>query len=210
METLREKVLVCGVAARTLRGEGASGDQHLIHPCSEGMLIAVVDGLGHGLEAAHAARTAVTVLKRHAGESLPSLVKRCQAKLVGTRGVAASIASFDVTDSTMTWLGVGNVEGVLVHSETDHVPGKEFLLLGRGFIGGQLPELHAFVVPVVSGDTLTLATDGVTSSFHQEINVREQPQKIANRVLSEHGKGSDDALVLVARFVGNLKSANLR
>jgi phosphoserine phosphatase RsbX len=205
MERLREKALSCGVAARTLPGECASGDQHLIAPFREGILIAVLDGLGHGLEAAEAAGIAVATLKRYAGESVVSLVKRCHTKLVGTRGVAASIASFNIADSTMTWLGVGNVEGVLVHSQTDRTPEKEFLLLGRGFIGGRLPALRAFVMPVVSGDTLTFATDGVVSDFHTEVNVREPPQKIADRILSGHGKDSDDALVLVARFVGDSK-----
>src|SRR5882762_11850816 len=203
MEKLRENAVACGVAARAFGGERASGDQHLIQPSRQGLLIAVVDGLGHGSEAAQAARTAVITLKHHAGESVLSLVKRCQAKLVGTRGVAVSIASFNLVDSTMTWLGVGNVEGVLVRSTTSRGPDKEFLLLGRGVVGGQLPNLQAFVVPVVSGDTLTFATDGVTSDFHDEINTCEPPQKIADRVLSGHGKDSDDALVLVARFLGN-------
>jgi phosphoserine phosphatase RsbX len=203
MERLTDKALACGLAARTLQGECSSGDQHLIHPFPDGMLVAVVDGLGHGLEAAEAATTAVTTLKHHAGESLHSLVEHCQARLVGTRGVAASIAAFSVSASTMTWLGVGNVEGVLVHSEATYVPEKEFLLLGRGFLGGPLPKLRAFVVPVGRGDTLTFATDGVTSDFHKEINVRERPQTIADRVLSNYGRFSDDALVLVARFLGN-------
>jgi hypothetical protein len=205
METLREKVLACGVAGHALRGQQVSGDRHLIHSFGEGMLIAVVDGLGHGLEAAHAARIAVKTLKRHAGESLLSLVARCQVRLGHTRGVAASMASFSLTDSTMTWIGVGNVEGVVVHSESDRVPGKEFLLLAKGFIGGHLPHLRAFVVPVGIGATLTFATDGVASDFHEEMNTCEPPQGIADRILAKHGKDSDDALVLVARFVGNLK-----
>jgi serine/threonine protein phosphatase PrpC len=205
MEGLRENLLDCGVAARPLRGERTSGDEHLIQPFREGMLIAVVDGLGHGLEAAEAAKTVVTTLKQHAGESVLSLVDRCQAGLAGTRGVAVSIASFNLIDSTMTWLGIGNVEGVLVRAKNGTAPAKEFLLLTRGFIGGHISELRAFVVPVEAGDTLTFATDGVASDFHEEVNVVQSPQKIADRVLSEHGKDSDDALVVVARFVGKSK-----
>ena len=205
MEGLRESVLDCGVAARPLRGERTSGDKHLIQPFREGMLIAVVDGLGHGLEAAEAAKTVVTTLKPHAGESVLSLVNRCQSRLTGTRGVAVSIASFNITDSTMTWLGIGNVEGVLVRSQNQTAPVREFLLRARGFLGGQVSDLRAFVVPVEAGDTLTFATDGVDSDFHEEVNVVQSPQKIADRVLSEHGKDSDDALVVVARFLGSAK-----
>jgi negative regulator of sigma-B (phosphoserine phosphatase) len=205
MEGLRENVLDCGVAARPLRGERASGDKHLIQPFRDGTLIAVVDGLGHGWEAAEAAKTVVTTLKHHAGEAVLSLVNRCQSGLAGTRGVAVSIASFNITESTMTWLGIGNVEGVLVRSQNHTTPVKEFLLLARGFIGGQVSDLRPFVVPVGAGDTLTFATDGVASDFHEEVNVVQSPQKIADRVLSVHGKDSDDALVVVARFVGSPK-----
>ena len=205
MEGLRENVLDCGVAARPLRGERASGDKHLIRSFREGILIAVVDGLGHGLEAAEAAKTVVTILKNHAGDSVLSLVNHCQAKLAGTRGVAVSIASFNITDSTMTWLGIGNVEGVLVRSQNETAPAKEFLLLARGFIGGHISDLRAFVVPVEVGDTLAFATDGVARDFHEEVNIVQSPQKIADRVLSEYGKDSDDALVVVARFVGSRK-----
>jgi serine phosphatase RsbU (regulator of sigma subunit) len=205
MEGLRENVLDCGVAARPLRGQRASGDKHLIQPFREGMLIAVVDGLGHGLEAAEAAKTVVTTLKHHAGESVLSLVNRCQGKLAGTRGVAVSIASFNITDSTMTWLGIGNVEGVLVRPQNETAPVREFLLLARGFIGGPVSDLRAFVVPVEVGDTLAFATDGVANDFHQEVNVVQSPQKIADRVLSAHGKDSDDALVVVARYLGSFK-----
>jgi hypothetical protein len=105
----------------------------------------------------------------------------------------------------MTWLGIGNVEGVLVRPQNETAPVREFLLLARGFIGGPVSDLRAFVVPVEVGDTLAFATDGVANDFHQEVNVVQSPQKIADRVLSEHGKDSDDALVVVARFLGSFK-----
>ena len=36
------------MAARTKSGHGESGDQYAVFPDSSGVLIAVVDGLGHG------------------------------------------------------------------------------------------------------------------------------------------------------------------
>src|SRR5437867_365164 len=44
------------VATLALEGERESGDLHLVQPVTDGVLIAVVDGLGHGEEAAAAAR----------------------------------------------------------------------------------------------------------------------------------------------------------
>ena len=48
-----------GVAAEVLEGQAESGDRHLVKSFIDGVLVAVVDGLGHGAGAASAAGTAV-------------------------------------------------------------------------------------------------------------------------------------------------------
>src|SRR6266542_1380546 len=82
-----------GVAARALAGQSESGDLHLVQPFPYGVLIAVVDGLGHGEEAAAAARAAAAVLKVHPEEAPVALVERCHQELLSTRGVVMSLAS---------------------------------------------------------------------------------------------------------------------
>ena len=47
-----------GVATRCRRGEATSGDLAVVHLLPEGALVAAIDGLGHGSEAARAARKA--------------------------------------------------------------------------------------------------------------------------------------------------------
>jgi len=69
-------------------------------------------------------------------------------------------------------------------------------------VGGQLPNPYASLVPVARGDTLGFATDGVRSDFSEELTVSEAPQRTADRILARYGKLTDDALVLVARYVG--------
>src|SRR3989442_1880853 len=81
-----------GVASLALPGEAESGDRHLVKPVGTGVLVAVVDGLGHGAEAAAAAQAAVAALERHATESPVPLVERCHRALQGTRGVVMSVA----------------------------------------------------------------------------------------------------------------------
>jgi serine/threonine protein phosphatase PrpC len=51
------------------------------------------------------------------------------------------------------------------------------------------------------GDTLILVTDGVHNNFSDGVSVSDRPQLIADRILAEFSKGSDDALVLVARYL---------
>jgi len=44
-------------------------------------------------------------------------------------------------------------------------------------------------------------TDGVRSDFVEGLTVGESPQRSADRILGQYAKRTDDALVLVARYV---------
>src|SRR5438309_1387114 len=104
-------VIDWGVATLAHAGEKESGDLHLVKQVGRGVLVAAVDGLGHGAEAAAAARAAVAALDRYAEESLSPLVRRCHEALAGSRGVVMSLAYLGGVQPSLTWLGVGNVEG---------------------------------------------------------------------------------------------------
>jgi negative regulator of sigma-B (phosphoserine phosphatase) len=147
---------------------------------------------------------AVNVLTEQVQESdsVIALFKECHAQLRDTRGVVMSLALLNARDAAMTWMGVGNVECVVVRASSSAGPRIEPLLLRGGVVGSQLPSLYAGIVPVQRGDTLIFATDGVRSDFVHSLNVLDEPQQIAERILAQHRKGADDALVLVARYQG--------
>ena len=54
-----------------------SGDLAVVTLLPDGVLVAAVDGLGHGGEAARAARTAGEVVREQPQPDLVSLVERC-------------------------------------------------------------------------------------------------------------------------------------
>ena len=190
------------VAARALPGEKRSGDLHLVEPFAAGVLVAAVDGLGHGDEAAQAARIAVDTLIQHAQEPPLFLVRRCHERLLMTRGVAMSVASIAGEGHTMSWLGVGNVEGSLFRRSAGSRPIRESLLLRGGVVGYQLPKLLPSVVPVGPGDTLVFVTDGIGRYPLDGPWTTEQPARIAEDILARFARSTDDALVLVARYRG--------
>jgi serine/threonine protein phosphatase PrpC len=199
METIKSRLIEWAIASQTLSGQGTSGDLGLVKLLPEGALVAVVDGLGHGEEAAAAAKIAIDTLVARAGESLIDLVNHCHEALRRTRGVVMSLASFNSRDNTMTWLGVGNVEGFLLHPSASS--GQESLLVRGGLVGDQLPHLSASTLLVTKGDVLILATDGVRPDFVRNVILTETPQQIADRIMAWHSRGTDDALVLVASYV---------
>lgn len=183
-------------------GQSESGDQHFVSCNHKGVLIAAIDGLGHGEEAASAANTALSVLKAGADEPIISLVELCHEKLKATRGVVLSLASIDASHGLMTWLGVGNVEGVLMRADSKKGNALETLLLRGGVLGSQLPPLQATVLQISQGDTVYFGTDGIRRNFAQSLTARENPQKAADRILRQYRNGNDDALVLVVRLTG--------
>ena len=190
-----------GVARFVLPGERESGDQYLVRCNQSGILVSVIDGIGHGAEAANAAKAAIDILRNGIGELILSLVAKCHDNLRSTRGVVMSVASVDATHGLMTWLGVGNVHGVLVRADKKH-GGQETLLLRGGVVGDHLPQLQAAVLPVAKGDLLVFATDGVRTDFARTLSALENPQRAADRILKGFSNGSDDALVLALRITG--------
>lgn len=197
-----------GVASVALAGEAESGDLHLVRPVAGGVLVAVVDGLGHGAEAATAARLAVAALASNAHESPRSLFERAHQALKGTRGVVMSLACFRHADPSLTWLGVGNVEGLLVRAvgTAPAARARKSLVTRGGIVGSELPRLQPEALPLATGDTLIFATDGIREGFVEGLPTDATPQQQADHILARHRKGTDDALVLVARYRGHSRT----
>lgn len=190
------------MAKSILPGQGESGDRHLVCCAGDGILIAAIDGIGHGEEAANAAEAAISILKASPDEPVISLLERCNEGLRSTRGVVLSLASIDPKHGMMTWIGVGNVQGVLMRAGAKKGKVEEVLLLRGGVVGSQLPALQAAVLPIAKGDTLVFVTDGIRSEFVEGLSPLESPQRAADKILKQHSRGNDDALVLVLRLTG--------
>lgn len=191
-----------GAVTMPMEGHAESGDRYLVKEVPEGYLIAAVDGLGHGEEAAEAAKQAIATLEAFAHESIIALIKRCNGQVRNTRGVVMSLALINTHEETLTWLGVGNVEGVLLRADPLAKPHRENILLRGGMVGYQLPPLYASVLSLSKGDTLIFATDGIHTGFAEGVKITEPAQHIAEGISKRHKKGTDDALVLVARYLG--------
>ena len=190
------------IATRCRRGETTSGDLAVVTLLPEGVLVAGIDGLGHGAEAARAARIAAEVLRESPSRDLVLLVERCHAALKGTRGAAISLAFLSPSDHGVTWLGVGNVEGRVLSGDPSAIRPKGSLPLGNGVPGHELPPVTATRIDLRPGDVIVLATDGVESAFADSLDVSGSTQAISERILADHWKPLDDALVVAVRYLG--------
>jgi phosphoserine phosphatase RsbX len=196
-------VIEWGVACQAYPGEPLSGDRHVVVQNGNVAKVAVIDGIGHGSEAAQAAEAAVDVIESYSEESVERLFSRCHERLSMTRGAAITLVCFDRAENSLTWLGAGNVMAVLVRDQGASAPHRTDLMIRSGVVGSQLPALTPLRTELQYGDLLVMTTDGIGASFIDSVRSRENLQRQADRILDDYQVANDDALVLLARY-GNL------
>ncbi len=197
------KIVRYGAASRTLPGETATGDRYLIKYEGNSVIIAVIDGLGHGQEAARAADMAVDAVSRTPTDDLVEIFNETHRQLRQSRGVVMSAIALNPTRGHISFLAVGNVHGMLVRrNPRENEPERDFYALRGGIVGHVLPVLKTTTMNVRIGDTMVLATDGLRIDFISDARIGEPPQALADHLLASYAIESDDALVLAARYVG--------
>jgi phosphoserine phosphatase RsbX len=190
--------------SRALPGESVCGDRSIaVDVNGTGALIGVLDGLGHGAEAAEAANCGVQVLADSRAEPLDILAQRCHRALLGTRGAAMTLARIDFRTQTLSWIGIGNVAADLVAKHPAGVEVRSSARLAGGIVGARMPAVVApQEVPIRPGDLLVFATDGIVENHLDGIDFSVPAPVIAEQILHSHAKDNDDALVLTARHRG--------
>jgi negative regulator of sigma-B (phosphoserine phosphatase) len=191
-------------ASRPVAGEVVCGDHSIaLDVLGSAALFGVIDGLGHGAAAATAATTAVAVINRAAAEPLDALIGLCHRQLATTRGAAMTLARIDFSAETLQWMGVGNVSANLLAKSPSGVETRTSARLAAGIVGYQVPDISPPErIHIRPGCLLVIASDGIAENHLDGIDFTASAAVIAAKSLREHGRATDDALVLVARHRG--------
>jgi phosphoserine phosphatase RsbX len=197
--TASPREVVWGVQWRAHQDEIECGDVHVVREFPRGDLAAVIDGLGHGPEAAAASGEAVAALQAMRTAKPADAIRLCHEALKGTRGAVITCAFIDNRSSELTWVGAGNVEAVLVRAARQDNR-HEWLSPPGGIVGYKLPTLRERRLALEPNDTLAFATDGLSPKFVALLDVRTPPSELALRVIDTYRTRDDDALILIGRF----------
>jgi serine phosphatase RsbU (regulator of sigma subunit) len=191
-------------ASRPRPGEQLCGDQAIaVDIDDDNALFGVLDGLGHGPDAASAALAAVNALTSARRERLEVLVQLCHRVLEGTRGAAMTLARIDLQTGQLSWTGIGNVSAHLVAKSVSGIQVRSSVRLVGGIVGYRIPETTpAQVVSMRTGDLLVITSDGINEDHLDHIDFAASACDIAEQILTKHAKESDDAMVLAARHRG--------
>jgi phosphoserine phosphatase RsbX len=193
--------LEIGVAGVAIEGEQRSGDLAVFAPYDRGGLVAVIDGLGHGGDAADASAIAERVIREHASAPPTDLLKRCHEALRKSRGVVLTAAWFDLEAMELSWAGVGNVEARLVRGAAVYGDRHDSALVLGGVVGYNLPAGRPARTDLRVGDAVAFATDGIEADYSASLTPGLPAQRLAERILERHSRGNDDALAAVVRYL---------
>jgi len=185
------------VAARPHPHETVNGDATAVQWNDGGACrIAVIDGLGHGRDAAYASARAVEVLDAHPELGPADALRRCHTALVGTRGAAMAVACLDPARGELTYAGVGNIEAHLWQEGRRERP-----ISYRGIVGAVLPTIRTFTLSLDADWTFIMHSDGVSARIDPAKLATQppwQPEALAQAILARYSRASDDATVVVA------------
>ncbi|MEJ5060234.1 MULTISPECIES: ATP-binding protein [unclassified Pseudomonas] len=184
-----------GVSQHSLHHDPACGD--VWHLAFDGAHISalVIDGLGHGEEAEHAARAGEKAFALMPFASPLLVLEDVHQAMIGTRGGALAIAQFDAAGDTLKFVGIGNIGACLI------APDKSRGLASHpGIVGGQYRKAQPFDYAQVNGQLLIMYSDGLQSRWNLQDYpglVHRHPAVIAAILHRDFCRGRDDVSVLV-------------
>lgn len=166
----------------------------------DGVLTAlVVDGVGHGPQAADASRLAVAHFYDHQEEAPEEAMAGLHEALRGSRGAVAGVARLDAAAGSLRWAAVGNIAGLLAAPGADKV--RRFVS-HNGTLGHAADRIQGFEYACPPASVLVLHSDGVATSWSLDDYpglAAHHPAVIAGVLHRDHRRGRDDATVLVVR-----------
>lgn len=202
--------LEVGAATRPHARMVANGDAFVVKTGPSSILVAVIDGLGHGQPAHRASQKARAYIERHADLPLEKIFANIERECRPTRGVVMALARFDhgeERDGTrirMTFAGIGNIEARVLESAE---PVR--FVTRRGIVGKNAPKPLLEQHPWIPNAILVMHSDGVSTHWKWadfRHCARRSAAAAARELLYALGKEHDDATVVVVKWKDRTKT----
>jgi anti-sigma regulatory factor (Ser/Thr protein kinase) len=186
-----------GAVVATYPGETVCGDQWAFDPSGQGRTLLVVDGSGHGLQAARAAEAAVKIFAEHVKEDCVPLVERIHRGLAPSRGAALAVARIDASERLIRFVGVGNIAGAVVTGTE-----ARQMVSHNGTAGHVAPRIREFAYPFSGAPYVIMHSDGLSNRWriadYPGLAVCH-PSLVAAVLFRDFRRGRDDATIVVMR-----------
>lgn len=186
--------MMFGIASRPALGMSENGDAYLVQEWNGQTLLALIDGLGHGEEAATASKAAREYLLQFRAGDVEQILLGLHSHLHGTRGAVAGLVRIDRVARKLSFCGIGNIE-VHIRGEPPMHPASS-----NGIVGANVRKTLRFEYQYISLSFVALYSDGISSrvDLSEYPSIYENPQGVAQQIVDRYGKDYDDASIVIA------------
>lgn len=181
-------------------GEQVCGDAWAWRTSRGRCRLMIADGLGHGLLASNAARAAADMVTDDRVPETLALMEAMHSKLRPTRGAAVAIADMDFAAAELTFVGVGNIAGSILHESG----ARRQMVSMNGTVGHQMPRAQIYRYPLPAHSMVILQSDGLTTHWGFEKYpglLACDTTVIAAVLMRDFRRSRDDATLVVVRAV---------
>ncbi|MGA7521268.1 MAG: SpoIIE family protein phosphatase [Acidobacteriaceae bacterium] len=178
-------------------GERFCGDAWAFHDTPERMMVLLVDGLGHGRDAAEAAGEAIATFRKRQELAPAEILGYLHDALKKTRGAVAAVAEIRPGKGTLTYAGVGNISASVISASA-----SRSLVSHNGTLGMVTSRIQEFQSPWTADAILVLHSDGLHSKWDLSSYaglMARHPAIIGAALLRDFRRQRDDASVVVVK-----------
>lgn len=188
--------LSVGSVCLPIEREQECGDACAVVETGNSRTAIVVDGLGHGPQAAEAAQAALQSFHAGPGSPLVEMFTRMNRALRHTRGAAVSVLRLH--PDRAEYCGIGNVRALTLsaHRARHQLTGQP------GVVGWSMPTPRIHATSLDPGTALVLHTDGIDPRWAREPSpflLRLPPPLLSAALAHGHRRTRDDATVLTVK-----------
>lgn len=186
-----------GIVSRPKHGETFNGDSFVIKHGNGQSLVAVIDGVGHGLLAHQAALAARHYIESHSDSPFLDVFRGVDRACRSSRGVVMALATIDWTSMKLKFASVGNIE---VKAYGAHEKFK--FIVRRGIIGKNAPN------PVITENdwrldyALAIHSDGLSTHWSWNdfsLHLDKSAQFLAEHMHRTLEKDNDDSTLIIVK-----------
>lgn len=178
-------------------GERVCGDDWSCDCTADRVIVALVDGLGHGWGAAEAAKEGIATFHERSDLAPARILDYMHDAMRKTRGGVAAIAELRPKERLLTFAGIGNICCSLFSQGA-----SRSYVSHNGTLGVRISKIQEFRSEWPADGVLVLHSDGLQSKW--DLNsypglISRHPAVIGGALLRDFRRQRDDASVIVIK-----------
>lgn len=181
------------------KGNYQCGDSYFYTESDNFFVCAIADGLGSGEHAKESSQIVIDIIQNNAGGAIGQLVKLCNEKLSGKRGVVVGILKLDFRARTSSFSSIGNIGMMTINGRK-----KKRNIPNGGYLAGYERPFKVVEEKLEPETNFIMFSDGVTDKeLSERYLLNDNVHTITNTfsLMSEKVRVDDTTLIAI-RYEG--------